>query len=50
VRAAGWLGYAAVAFIALAWYWGVRFGHDSRDGRDWESSAGPTRTFASIDP
>jgi len=33
----GWLGHAAaLAFIALAWYRAVRFGHDSRDGRDWE--------------
>ena len=51
MRAAGWLGYAAaLAFIALAWYGAVRFGHDSRDGPDWEAIRRPDRTFASIDP
>jgi len=37
VRAVEWLGYAAaLMFVLLAWYGAVRFGHDSRDGQDWE--------------
>lgn len=32
-----WLGYAATfCFVALVWYAAAQFGHDSRDGQDWE--------------
>jgi hypothetical protein len=35
--AVAWLGYAvALMFLASAWYAAIRFGHDSRDGQDWE--------------
>jgi hypothetical protein len=37
VREVTWLGYAAaLVLFALAWYSAIRFGHDSRDGQDWE--------------
>ncbi len=37
MKAVAWLGNAAVlCFFALAWYAAIRFGHDSRDGQDWE--------------
>jgi hypothetical protein len=37
VTAVTWLGYAAaLVFFFLAWYAAIRFGHDSRDGQDWE--------------
>jgi hypothetical protein len=37
VRGMGWLAFAAaLAFIVLGCYVAVWFGHDSRDGQDWE--------------
>jgi len=36
VRAVAWLADAAViCFLVLVWYAAIRFGHDSRDGQDW---------------
>src|SRR5215218_9633000 len=37
VRTMGWLAFAAaLVFIVLACYVAVWFGHDSRDGQDWQ--------------
>jgi len=37
VRAVISLGYAAtLLFLVLLWYAAIRFGHDSRDGQDWD--------------